>query len=271
MVDAVATASAFDRSLARHLAGGGRRFISDEAARALLLLDERDLRNEIFIRSILLMGNCAGKLAEVVIVSRGTATPMGRIMEFCRLPAYSYRGDEVTEFGAYHVSHPPQLIENSTLRVATEPFELSARITPTARHYGMIASHDKAGDSPFQFRFEIYPSMRVSLACPGTGMRGSRSDGDPNGYRSEVVTGALPLNAESHLRVTRDATGRFSIYVNDVASTFRFHSLAPANLRIGDIPGRTFRIGSRRDRRSSIKDVFQGTITDAYLVVPDSS
>ena len=67
--------SAFDRSLARYRAGKG-----------MSKTDARRLRNEIFIRSVLLMGSRVGKLAEVVIVSRGAAAPMGRIMHFVDIP-----------------------------------------------------------------------------------------------------------------------------------------------------------------------------------------
>ena len=48
--------------------------------------DARRVRHEIFIRSVLLMGSRTGKLAEVVIVSRGAAAPMGRIMSFVDIP-----------------------------------------------------------------------------------------------------------------------------------------------------------------------------------------
>jgi len=155
----------------------------------------------------------------------------------------------------------PRVVEISRLRVATETFELSARITPMRAHYGMIASHDKSGDGNFQFRLEIYESMRVSLACDGTGCRGGHSDGDPNGCRSEVVTDPLPLHETSLVRVTRDAAGRFSIYVNDVlASTY--HEGPPVDLGIGAVSGHTFRIGSRHP---DVMDPFQGKITDAYI------
>ena len=48
--------------------------------------DARCVLHEIFIRSVLLVGSRAGKLAEVVIVSRGAAAPMGRIMSFVDIP-----------------------------------------------------------------------------------------------------------------------------------------------------------------------------------------
>ena len=50
--------------------------------------DARDVRHEVFIRSVLLMGSRTGKLAEVVIVSRGAAAPMGRIMSFVDIPTH---------------------------------------------------------------------------------------------------------------------------------------------------------------------------------------
>ena len=64
------------RALVRYYAGKG---MSTE--------DARRVRHEIFIRSILLMGSRVGKLAEVAIVSRGAAAPMGRIMSFVDIPS----------------------------------------------------------------------------------------------------------------------------------------------------------------------------------------
>ena len=98
-----------------------------------------------------------------------------------------------------------RIVERSdpTMIVGTQAFELSVAITPTERIYGMLASHDRCGDGSQQFRLEIYPSMKVSLMCDGTGARGGRADGDGNGYRSELCTGALPLHKTSWLRVTR--------------------------------------------------------------------
>ena len=72
---AAATTPRVARALVRYFAGKGR---SKE--------DARRVRHEIFIRSVLLMGSRTGKLAEVVIVSRGAAAPMGRIMSFVDIP-----------------------------------------------------------------------------------------------------------------------------------------------------------------------------------------
>ena len=63
--------------------------------------DARRVRHEIFIRSVLLMGSRTGKLAEVVIVSRGAAAPMGRIMSFVDIPTRR----EVFEEAATLVGH----------------------------------------------------------------------------------------------------------------------------------------------------------------------
>ena len=63
--------------------------------------DARRVRHEIFIRSVLLMGSRTGKLAEVVIVSRGAAAPMGRIMSFVDIPTRR----EVFEEEATQVGH----------------------------------------------------------------------------------------------------------------------------------------------------------------------
>ena len=72
---AAATTPRVARALVRYYAGKG---MSKEDARCVL--------REIFIRSVLLMGSRTGKLAEVVIVSRGAAAPMGRIMSFVDIP-----------------------------------------------------------------------------------------------------------------------------------------------------------------------------------------
>ena len=72
---AAATTPRVARALVRYYAGKG---MSKE--------DARRVRHEIFIRSVLLMGSRTGKLAEVVIVSRGAAAPMGRIMSFVDIP-----------------------------------------------------------------------------------------------------------------------------------------------------------------------------------------
>ena len=72
---AAATTPRVARALGRYYAGKG---MSKEDARGVL--------HEIFIRSVLLMGSRTGKLAEVVIVSRGAAAPMGRIMSFVDIP-----------------------------------------------------------------------------------------------------------------------------------------------------------------------------------------
>ena len=72
---AAATTPRVARALGRYYAGKG---MSKE--------DARRVRHEIFIRSVLLMGSRTGKLAEVVIVSRGAAAPMGRIMSFVDIP-----------------------------------------------------------------------------------------------------------------------------------------------------------------------------------------
>ena len=63
--------------------------------------DARRVRHEIFIRSVLLMGSRTGKLAEVVIVSRDAAAPMGRIMSFVDIPTRR----EVFEEAATQVGH----------------------------------------------------------------------------------------------------------------------------------------------------------------------
>ena len=65
---AAATTPRVARALGRYYAGKG---MSKE--------DARRVRHEIFIRSVLLMGSRTGKLAEVVIVSRGAAAPMGPV------------------------------------------------------------------------------------------------------------------------------------------------------------------------------------------------
>ena len=72
---AAATTPRVARALVRYYAGKG---MSKEDARGVL--------HEIFIRSVLRMGSRTGKLAEVVIVSRGAAAPMGRIMSFVDIP-----------------------------------------------------------------------------------------------------------------------------------------------------------------------------------------
>ena len=72
---AAATTPRVARALVRYFAGKG---MSKEDARGVL--------HEIFIRSVLLMGSRTGKLAEVVIVSRGAAAPMGLIMSFVDIP-----------------------------------------------------------------------------------------------------------------------------------------------------------------------------------------
>lgn len=145
-------------------------------------------------------------------------------------------------------------------------FEISMTITPTAARYGMLASHDRSGEGRMQFRLEIYPSMKVSLACEGTGMRGGRTDGDSNGWRSELCTPTLPLNEQTCLRVTRDNDGRFQLFVNDTLVS-EYRSGPPADLGIGSIADRTFRIGSRfpPSRGSELHDAYAGSIRDACL------
>jgi hypothetical protein len=58
------------------------------AGKGMSTEDARRVRHENFIRSVVLMGSRVGKLAEVVIVSRGAAAPMGRIMSFVDIPTH---------------------------------------------------------------------------------------------------------------------------------------------------------------------------------------
>ena len=74
--------------LRQHLARGrvARALVRYYAGKGMSKEDARRVLHEIFIRSVLLMGSRVGKLAEVVIVSRGAAEPMGRFMSFVDIP-----------------------------------------------------------------------------------------------------------------------------------------------------------------------------------------
>ena len=134
----------------------------------------------------------------------------------------------------------------------------------------MLASHDRSGDGKMQFRLEIYPSTKISLMCEGTGGRGGRSDGDGNGYRSELCVGPVPLNQPSRLRITRDHEGRFQMFLNDALAS-EYHEGPPQDLGIGTISNRAFRIGSRFPPHSGSQahDSFCGTIREAVLRVAE--
>jgi hypothetical protein len=152
--------------------------------------------------------------------------------------------------------------------IGTHAFELSMTITPTAQGYGMLASHDRSCDGNFQFRLEIYQSMKVSLQCGGAaGVRGV-TDGDPGGFRSELCSAALPLGQPSRVCVRRESDGRFKLLVND-ALVSEHRSGPPADLRIGTIRNRAFRIGSRFPPGTGSEpcNTFAGTIRQAVLII----
>ena len=118
--------------------------------------------------------------------------------------------------------------------IGTHAFELSMTITPTAKGYGILASHDRSCDGNFQFRLEIYQSMKVSLQCEGIKGVGGVTDGDPIGVRSELCSDALPLGQPSRVGIRRQSDGRFKLFVND-ALVSEYRSGPPADLRIGTI------------------------------------
>jgi hypothetical protein len=149
--------------------------------------------------------------------------------------------------------------------IGTHAFELSMTITPTAQGYGMLASHDRSCDGNFQFRLEIYQSMKVSLQCEGIRVVGGVTDGDPIGVRSELCSAALPLGQPSRVGVRRESDGRFKLLVND-ALVSEHRSGPPADLRIGTISDRAFRIGSRFPPTGSEQyKPFASTIRQAVL------
>ena len=167
--------------------------------------------------------------------------------------------------------------------IGTHAFELSMTITPTAKGYGILASHDRSCDGNFQFRLEIYQSMKVSLQCEGIKSVGGVTDGDPSGLRSELCSDALPLGQPSRVGIRRQSDGRFKLFVND-ALVSEYRSGPPADLRIGTIrngvggggehgAGRAFRIGSRfpAGTGSEPYNTFAGTIRQAVLSITDFS
>jgi hypothetical protein len=157
--------------------------------------------------------------------------------------------------------------EDPALRIGDSAFEFAATVTPSCRHYGMIAACDQYCQPSEQFRFEIYRSGKVSLACAGlpSSALGGRYDGDPNGYHSGLISPVLPIGEPTNLRVLRSSDGVFQLYVNGERQN---------EIRAGVQPvctgncNRMFRIGSRLPLAGSgLHDPFQGTIVDAALTI----
>ena len=101
--------------------------------------------------------------------------------------------------------------------------------------------------------------MEVCMAALGTGAT-------PDLTRSLLCSQALPLGQPSRLRITSESDGRFKLFVNDTLVS-EYRSGAPADLRIGTISNRAFRIGSRfpPGTGSELRDPFAGTTRQAVL------
>jgi hypothetical protein len=96
------------------------------------------------------------------------------------------------------------------------------------------------------------------MAALGTGAT-------PDLTRSLLCSQALPLGQPSRLRITRESDGRVKLFVNDILVS-KHRSGPPADLRIGTISDRAFRIGSRFPPTGSEQyKPFASTIRQAVL------
>ncbi len=155
--------------------------------------------------------------------------------------------------------------EDSAVRIGHRAFEFAVTVTPSCRHYGIIAACDRWGQSAEQFRLEIYRSGKISLACAGLPSRGQHFDGDPNTWRSDLVTVVLPIGEPTDLRVLRTSDGIFQLYVNDEKQSEIVADVQPVCTGNYD---KAFRIGSRLPPAGQgVHDLFQGTIENAVLTI----
>jgi len=174
-----------------------------------------------------------------------------------------------------------QLVENSNseLIIQTDPFEISGTVTPTGQQTdAVIWGHDRMNDGDSQFRLDF--DGGTQKACQvAEGLDWMMPD-----RKSQLCSQALPLSFPSRLRVTRDSVGRFKLFVNDtlvseylrtlpLPSNVELFGASPADLRIGLISNRAFRIGSHfppNGNSNGIESAFQGTIRQAvvYKILP---